>query len=65
MEQNTDDLPDWVTEFPQTPLNQVIEGKIYDHLLFCNASRYQPKGSCCCSCLNTLGITVDSPITRT
>ena len=44
---------------PQTPLEIALKGKLYQHHVWCNASRRKPIGSAGsgCICLRTLGDT--------
>ncbi len=46
--------PDWVLNYPQTPLNQRLYGVRYPHLLYCSGNYQKPIGSPGCLCLRVL-----------
>jgi hypothetical protein len=48
--------PSWLGEKPQTPLEEKMRDKKYDHHIFCNGSRGHPVGTpgVSCSCLGFL-----------
>lgn len=57
MKKSVQRIPKWVEDAPQTPLEQKIKGKLYQHIVVCNASRRHPigtKGSGCI-CLRMIG----------
>jgi hypothetical protein len=51
-------IPDWIQKFPQTPLSEVLHGKVvqYSHVGWCSGSKLKPIGhpNSCCLCLSVL-----------
>jgi hypothetical protein len=45
---------DWVDKAPPTPLEELINGIKYPHLLICSGDSSKPLGSSGCCCLNLL-----------
>jgi hypothetical protein len=48
------EIPKWVINAPPTPLEEILQGKRYPHLLVCSGDWRKPLGSPGCICLRIL-----------